>query len=71
MPIAAKVAVNTTLATGAGGLTCLFFAVFNGNPGDIAPLLNGACVCVCVHVCEHVCVAYVGVCGTMAAGRQG
>ncbi|KAI3424104.1 hypothetical protein D9Q98_009465 [Chlorella vulgaris] len=41
MPIAAKVAVNTTLATGAGGLTCLFFAVFNGNPGDIAPLLNG------------------------------
>ncbi|PSC73998.1 ammonium transporter [Micractinium conductrix] len=41
MPIAAQVAVNTTLATGAGGLTCLFLAVFNGNPGDIGPLLNG------------------------------
>ena len=35
---------------GAGGLTCLFLAVFNGNPGDIGPLLNGAvrcAVCVC------------------------
>ncbi len=26
---------------GSGGLSCLFLAVFNGNPGDIAPLLNG------------------------------
>jgi Amt family ammonium transporter len=41
MPVAAQVAVNTTLATGAGGLTCLLLAVFNGSPGDIAPLLNG------------------------------
>ncbi|EFN53469.1 hypothetical protein CHLNCDRAFT_136742 [Chlorella variabilis] len=41
MSVAALVAVNTTLATGAGGLTCLFLAVLNGNPGDIGPLLNG------------------------------
>ncbi|KAI7846332.1 hypothetical protein COHA_000169 [Chlorella ohadii] len=41
MQVAATIAVNTTLATGAGGLTCLFLSVFFGAPGDIGPLLNG------------------------------
>ena len=31
-------------AAGAGGISCLFLAVFNGNPGDIGPLLNGGCL---------------------------
>ncbi|PRW61429.1 ammonium transporter [Chlorella sorokiniana] len=41
MLVAASIAVNTTLAAGAGGLTCLFLSVFFGAPGDIGPLLNG------------------------------
>ncbi|KAL4427117.1 hypothetical protein ABPG77_001121 [Micractinium sp. CCAP 211/92] len=41
MPVAARVAVNTTLSAGASGLTCLLLTVLNGSPGDIGPLLNG------------------------------
>ena len=41
MYTASKVAVNTTLSTGAGGLTVLLAAVLLGHPGDIGPILNG------------------------------
>ncbi len=41
MALAAKIAVNTSLSVGAGGITCLFVSVIMGNPGDIGPLLNG------------------------------
>ncbi|GAB4813391.1 hypothetical protein N2152v2_000437 [Parachlorella kessleri] len=41
MGVASKVAVNTTLSVGSSALTSLFLAVVLGQPGDIAPLLNG------------------------------
>ena len=41
MGVASAIAVNLTLAAGAGGLTCLFLAAVLGGPPDIGPLLNG------------------------------
>jgi hypothetical protein len=39
--LAAKVAANTALAGGSGGLTTLLAVSVLGYPGDIAPMLNG------------------------------
>ncbi|KAL4459131.1 hypothetical protein ABPG75_013996 [Micractinium tetrahymenae] len=77
MPVAAQVAVNTTLATGAGGLTCLFLAVFNGNPRDIGPLLNGILAgavsitanCALVQSYAAVIIGAIGACVYTAASR--
>ena len=41
MALASKVAVNTTLAAAAGGLTSLACEALLGHPGDIGPILNG------------------------------
>ena len=41
MRLASKIAVNTTLAAAAGGLTALLSETLLGAPGDIAPVLNG------------------------------
>lgn len=39
--LASKIAVNTTLAAAAGGLSALLSETLMGAPGDIAPVLNG------------------------------
>ena len=41
MRLASKIAVNTTLAAAAGGLSALLSETLMGAPGDIAPVLNG------------------------------
>ncbi|EFN53204.1 hypothetical protein CHLNCDRAFT_58614 [Chlorella variabilis] len=41
MELASKIAVNTTLGGGAGGLITLTLTILMGSPGDIGPLLNG------------------------------
>ncbi len=41
MELASRIAVNTTLAAAAGGLTSLSCATLLGHPGDISPILNG------------------------------
>ena len=41
LQLAAKIAVNSTLGAGTGGLTTLLLTVLLGGPGDIGPLLNG------------------------------
>ena len=41
MKLASRIAVNTTLAAAAGGLTSLSCNVLLGHPGDISPVLNG------------------------------
>ena len=41
MHLASRIAVNTTLAAAAGGLTSLSCATLLGHPGDISPILNG------------------------------
>ena len=41
MHVAAAIAVNTTLAAAAGGLTGITLHASLGYPGDIAPVLNG------------------------------
>ncbi len=41
MRLASRIAVNTTLAAAAGGLTSLFCETLLGHPGDISPILNG------------------------------
>jgi ammonia channel protein AmtB len=41
MALASRIAVNTTLAAAAGGLTALLFETLLGYPGDIIPILNG------------------------------
>ena len=41
MQVASLVAVNTTLAAGAGGLTGIALHAALGYPGDIVPALNG------------------------------
>ena len=41
MELASRVAVNTTLAAAAGGVTALLLESILGRPSDIAPMLNG------------------------------
>ncbi|GMH35861.1 hypothetical protein BSKO_03729 [Bryopsis sp. KO-2023] len=41
MEVASKIAVTTTLAASAGGVTVLFVNAASGSPADVAPALNG------------------------------
>jgi Amt family ammonium transporter len=41
LQLAGKIAVNSTLGAGTGGLTTLLLTVLLGGPADIGPLLNG------------------------------
>lgn len=41
MALASRIAVNTTLAAAAGGLTSLLCEAMLGHPGDVGPILNG------------------------------
>ena len=41
MKLASRIAVNTTLAAAAGGLSALTCETLLGHPGDISPILNG------------------------------
>lgn len=41
MYLASKIAVNTTLAASAGGISVLLFDTIIGNPSDIKGILNG------------------------------
>jgi Amt family ammonium transporter len=52
MALASKVAVNTTLAAAAGGLTSLACEALLGHPGDIGPILNGILSGEAMHVSQ-------------------